>query len=141
MHLLIFAFVLFALGIIFKKSLPRPMSRKFFVYVFLLRILWCNVLCSGLFLFKYFIYLFLDRGERREKERKRNIIVWLPLTHSLLGTWPATQACALTGNRTGDPLVRKPVLNSLSHTSQGSIHFFNEGKIIKCTTTRHHKHI
>ena len=26
----------------------------------------------------------------------------LPITHPLLGTWPETQACAMTGNRTGD---------------------------------------
>ena len=32
---------------------------------------------------------------------------------------PATQAWALTGNRTGDPLARSLVLNPLSHTSQG----------------------
>ena len=37
----------------------------------------------------------------------------------LLATWPATQACALTGNGTGDPLVHRLVLNPLSHTSQG----------------------
>ena len=49
---------------------------------------------------KDFIYFFLDRGEGREKERERNIRVWLPLTRPPLGTWPATQACALTGNRT-----------------------------------------
>ena len=42
--------------------------------------------------------LFLDRGEVREKERKRNINVWLPLMSPPLGTWPATQACALIGN-------------------------------------------
>ena len=66
-----------------------------------------------------FIYLFLERGEGREKERKRSINVSLPLVHPLLGTWPATQACALTGNQTGDPLVCKPVLNPLSHTTQG----------------------
>ena len=42
---------------------------------------------------KDFIYLFLE-GERREKE-ERNINVWLPLMCLLLGTWPATQACAL----------------------------------------------
>ena len=41
------------------------------------------------FLFKDFIYLFLERGEGKEKERERNINVWLPLTHPLLGTWPA----------------------------------------------------
>ena len=56
-----------------------------------------------------FIYLFIFRnGEKREKERERNIHVWLPLARPLLGTWPATQACALTGNRTGDPLVHMP---------------------------------
>ena len=47
-----------------------------------------------------FIYVFVERGEGREKERERNINVWLPLTRPLLGTWPTTQACALTGNRT-----------------------------------------
>ena len=42
-------------------------------------------------------YLFLE-GEGREKQRERNINVWLPLERPLLGTWPATQACAQTGN-------------------------------------------
>ena len=53
------------------------------------------------------------------KEREGNINMWLPLVCLLLGTWPATKACALTGNRTGDPLVHRPVLNPLSRTSQG----------------------
>ena len=44
---------------------------------------------------------------------------WLLLTHPLLGTWPVTQARAPTGNRTGDPLVLRLVLNPLSCTSQG----------------------
>ena len=48
---------------------------------------------------KDFIYLFLEK--EREGERERNINVWLPLMFPLLGAWPATQACALTGNRTG----------------------------------------
>ena len=43
----------------------------------------------------------------------------LPLTCLHLGTWPAAQACALTGIQTGNPLVCRPVLNPLSHTSQG----------------------
>ena len=47
---------------------------------------------------KRFTDLFLDRGEGREKERERNINVWLPLERPLLGAWPATQACALTRN-------------------------------------------
>ena len=61
------------------------------------------------FFFRLFIYLFLERGERREKE-ERNINVWLPLVCPLLGTWTAIQASALTENQTGDPLVRRLVL-------------------------------
>ena len=45
---------------------------------------------------KDFFNLFLKRG-------KRNVNVWLPLIHPLLGTWPATQACALIGNWTSNP--------------------------------------
>ena len=67
--------------------------------------------------FKDFIYLFLETG--REKE-ERNINVWLPFTHPLLGTWSATQACALAGNQTRDPLFHRSVLSPLGHTSQGS---------------------
>ena len=74
--------------------------------------------------FKDFIYLFLDRGGGWEKQRERNIIVWLPLEHPLLGTWPATQACALSGNWTGNLLVRRPMLYPLSYTSQGPILIF-----------------
>ena len=55
-----------------------------------------------------FIYLSLEKGEGKEKERERKINVWLPFMCPLLGTWPATQGCALTGNRTGNPLVRSP---------------------------------
>ena len=48
-------------------------------------------------------------------------INWLPLECPHLGTWPKTQACALTRNRTGDLLVHRPALNPLSHTAQGGI--------------------
>ena len=70
-------------------------------------------------MFKDFIYLLLERGEGKEKERERNINVWLPLTWPPQGTRPATQSCTLTGNRTGHPLIRRPALNPLNHTSQG----------------------
>ena len=48
--------------------------------------------------------------------------MWVPLKCPLLGTWPATQACALTGNQSGDPLVYRLVLNPLGHSSQGFFH-------------------
>ena len=68
---------------------------------------------------------FLERREGRE----RNINVWLPLMHPLLGTWPTTQAWALTGNQTIDPLVSRPALNLLGHTSQDLILFLNNSFI------------
>ena len=70
--------------------------------------------------FKFFKDLFTFRERRREGERERNISVWLPLTYPLRGTRPATQACTLTGNRTSDPLIHRPALSQLSHTSQAS---------------------
>ena len=75
--------------------------------------------------FKKRFYLFLERGKEGDREgemeRKINVqeICWLPLAHPPLGTWPATQACALTGNRTSDLSVCRLALNPLSHTSQG----------------------
>ena len=77
---------------------------------------------------KDFTYLFLEGGERREKERERNNDR-LPLACPLLGTWPTTQACALTGNGdcTSDLSVCRLALNPLSHTSQGQTSTCNEG--------------
>ena len=69
---------------------------------------------------KNFICLFLKKEERNEKEGEKHQCVVTrqgPPTGGL--TWPAVQACALTGNRTGDPLVHRPALNPLSHTRQG----------------------
>ena len=56
--------------------------------------------------FEDFIYLFLKRGKGgRKRERETSVcyryINRLPLTCHQLGTWPTTQACALTGNQTG----------------------------------------
>ena len=50
-----------------------------------------------------------------QKEKEGNINVWLPLARPQVGTWPATQTCALTGNATGNPLVLRLALNPLSH--------------------------
>ena len=48
--------------------------------------MYLNFIYFILFLFfKDFIYLFLDRGEGWEKERERNINVWLPLARPPTG--------------------------------------------------------
>ena len=74
-----------------------------------------------LFILKiYLLIYFLERGEGREKERERNVDQ-LPLARPRMGTWPSTQACALTGNRAGDLSTHRQALNPLSHTSQGYV--------------------
>ena len=79
---------------------------------------WNNVFFLTFSFFKRF-YLFICRERGRGREREGNINVWLPLACPLMGTWPATQACTLTGNPTGGPLVHRPALNPLNHTSKG----------------------
>ena len=74
------------------------------------------------YIYIYFKYLFIFR-EGKEKKRERNINMWLPSTHPHLGTWPATQAPALTGNPTRDTSVHRLPLDPLSYTSQGLIYF------------------
>ena len=75
------------------------------------------------------MYLLLDRGEGREKERERNIDVWLPLTRSLLGTWPTTQACALTGNQTCDTLVHSTSAQSTEPHQTGLVTVILTGRL------------
>ena len=104
------------------SSLPHPtyycLENKFeFKIACLSRLL------SNIFFKKDFI-LFLDRGEGREEERERNIDVWLLLVHPIPGTWPTTQACALTGYPTGNLLIHRLALSPLSHTSQGYLDTF-----------------
>ena len=60
---------------------------------------WAPLSLSLFLSLKDFIYLFLEKG--RKKERERNISVWLPLVYPHLGTWPTIQGCALTGNWPG----------------------------------------
>ena len=80
------------------------------------------VLSFYLCIFKKRFYLFLERGEGREKGRETSIwerdMDWLPLTRPLLGTWPISQTCALTGNRTCNHLVHRLAFNLLSHPSR-----------------------
>ena len=60
--------------------------------------------------------LFFLRFGKREGEKHQRVVASLA---PLLGTWPATQARALTENQTSDPLVHRPALNPPSHTNQG----------------------
>ena len=68
---------------------------------------------------RFYLFIFRERGREGDREEKKHQCVVASHTHPLLGTWPKTQACALSGNLMGDPLVHRSVLNPLSHTSQG----------------------
>ena len=78
-----------------------------------------------MYFLKDFIYLFSWSGRQGEREgEKRHVCCHLCTPIGDL-TWPATQACALAGNGTGDPLGHRPALNPLSHTSQGHLCIFD----------------
>ena len=68
-----------------------------------------------------FIY-FRQRGGEGEREGKKHQCV-VASQASPIGnlTWPTKQASTLTGNQTRDPLFCRPVLNPLSHSSQGQM--------------------
>ena len=90
------------------------------------------------YIFLTFYLFFRERRKEREKEGEtvmceRNID-WLPPKRPHLGTWPTSQACALTRNRTGDPSVSRPVFNPLNHASQSylPLFFLNRRKIQEC---------
>ena len=107
-----------ASNIAYLEKIANPITRAVQNFFFLMAV---TVITSSLLISQFFIYFllisyFLDfiyffRERRREGERDRNINVWLLLVCPLLGTWPITQAYALTGNRTGDPFFRRPMLN------------------------------
>ena len=73
------------------------------------------------------LFIYFYRGEGREKEGEKHRCV-VPSQGAPLGMWPTTQACALTGNQTNNPLVRRPALNPLSHTGQGPREIFSVHK-------------
>ena len=85
--------------------------------------------CIIFFLKILFIYFYREGKGRRKKGRQMSVckryVDWLPLLCPQLGTWLATQACALTGNQTGDLLVNRQVLSPLSHISQGRMCLYN----------------
>ena len=85
-------------------------------------------MCNSFFFPRFYLFIFREGKGGRKRGRERPMCGCLSLT-PLLGTWPETHSCALTGNRTGDPLVHRPVLNPLSHTSQKA----------KCVILEHNK--
>ena len=82
------------------------------------------LLTSSVTFFKKILFIYFQREGKAGRKRRETLmcernINQFPLARPQMGTWPTTQACALTRNQIGDLLVCRPVLNPLSHTSQG----------------------
>ena len=94
-----------------------------------------NVIYTHVHIHKKFLKILFICGKReREGEREGEKcrvgdVIQFPLLCSSLGTWPAPQACALTGNQTSDLSVCRLALNPWSHTSRGSKKIFNKKNI------------
>ena len=75
-----------------------------------------------LYFLKDFIYLFLERGEGREKKMERNISVWLPLAHA----WIGDLACnpGMCSDWECNHLVCRVAFNPQSHSSRGCFLYF-----------------
>ena len=75
------------------------------------------------YFFKDFTYLFLEKGEGKEKERERNITVWLPLT-------PPTRDVVCNPGLCPDWELNKRLFGSQAHAQStephqpGQIKFF-----------------
>ena len=60
---------------------------------------------KSLFCFlRFYLFIFRERGREGEREGEKHQCVVLPFMCPLLGTWPATQASALTGGGTATRL-------------------------------------
>ena len=59
-------------------------------------------------LFLKILFIFRERGREGEREGEKQQCVVDSHMRPPLGTWPTAQACTLTGNRTGDPLLHGP---------------------------------
>ena len=82
-----------------------------------------------LFIYYMFKILFLERGREGEREGEKHQCVRETSVGCLsstpgLGTKPATQALALTWNRTGDISFCRMMPDTLRHSGQGSNDLF-----------------
>ena len=73
---------------------------------------------------RFYLFIFRERGREAGRGGEKH---WCGREHWSVScpscpqprTWPATQACALTGNWTSELSVCRTVPNPLRHTSQG----------------------
>ena len=85
-----------------------------------------NMLYTSLYITfqsRFCLFIFREKGREGVREGEKHQCVVASHT-ALTGIWPATQACALTGNQTGDPFVHS-LHSTQSYTSQGYTSLFH----------------
>ena len=70
------------------------------------------------------IFIYREKGREGGREGEKHQCERETLYTSQSGAQPATQACALTRNGTGDLSFCGTMSNQLSHTGQGSLLLF-----------------
>ena len=80
---------------------------------------------SGIFSYLNYIYLFLEWGEGREKDRERNTSVWGCVKYTLISSPPTgdlvrNPGMCLDWESNRQPFDSQPALSPLNYTSQGS---------------------
>ena len=71
--------------------------------------------------FLKFLFIFREGEGGRKRGGEISMCGWVLLLFPQLGTWPTTQACALTGNRTSDPLAYRPGTQSTEPHQPGIV--------------------
>ena len=83
---------------------------------------------------RFYLFIFREMGRERDREGEKHFCVrekQLPLTCPQPRTWPTTQACALTGNWTGDLSALRPALSTSEQHQPGHKEKIRKEKHIK----------
>ena len=106
-------------------QIPLPLIHNFIKFTKGMQINFsnfCIIWFYFYFLKRFYLFNFRERGKEGERGEKHQCVV---ASHAPpTGDLACNPGIRLTGNQTGNPLVRRPGINPLSHTSQGGMQFF-----------------
>ena len=85
-------------------------------------------------IYLFFLFNFSQKGKEGERKGEKHQCVVAGHAPAPTRDLACNPGCALMENQTGDPLVLRPVLNLLSHTSQGDFHIFEMASFLSADT-------
>ena len=105
----------------FYSLYTSPLSNICVINIFPQSMAVCFLASIYLFFLRFHLFIFREGGGK-EKERERNISVWLHLACPPLDTWPTCNPGMCPDWESNQrPLGSQPALNPLSHTNQDPI--------------------